>query len=174
MEIRSESRIKHPQDRVFAVYRDRLPEVAKYIPDIKEVIVKKREEAGDVIKLHNEWASDRDIPSVLKAFLKPEYLRWDDFATWNETGKYCDWTIKTRVFTDSFVCSGRNSFIADGQETRVVLTGNISINLKELPGVPSFLAKRVGPQLEQFIVSTITPNLEQVNKSLQRFMDEKS
>ena len=69
-------------------------------------------------------------------------------------------------------CSGRNHFIDDGDSTRVVLSGQLDIQLKSIPGVPSFLAGRLAPKLEKFIVSLITPNLERVNASLQRFLDE--
>lgn len=173
MEIRSESHIRHSREKVFRAYRDRLPEIAAYIPDIKEIIVRSREEMNGVVKLHNEWVSDKDIPAVAQSVLKPEFLRWDDFAAWNESTWSCDWSIKTRVFTDSVRCGGRNLFIEDGAGCRVVLTGDLQIDLKEIPGVPGFLAKRIGPQIEKFIVSLITPNLEQVNRSLQRFLDEK-
>lgn len=173
MEIRSESRIHHPRDVVFAAYRDRLPEIATYIPDIKEILVRSREAQGAQIKLHNEWVSDREVPAFAQKFLKPEFLRWDDFAVWDEASKSCSWTIKTRAFTEAVACSGKNQFLEDGDGTRVLLTGDLTINLREIPGVPRFLAGTVAPQVEKFIVSLITPNLEQVNRSLQRFLDEK-
>jgi hypothetical protein len=118
--------------------------------------------------------SSRDVPSYAKSIIKPELLRWDDFATWNEAGGYCDWALKTRVFTDSFTCSGRNQFLEDSGGTRVLLTGQLQISMKDIPGVPRFLAGTLGPQVEKFITSLITPNLEQVNRSIERFMDEKA
>jgi hypothetical protein len=174
MEIHSESRVAHPLDKVWTAYRDRLPEVVVYIPDIKQIVVKSRKDDGPKTTLHNEWISDRDVPTFAQAFLKPEYLRWDDYAEWDETARTCDWRIKTRAFTEAVTCSGQNRFVADGPNaTRVILSGNLHINLREIRGIPSFLAGRVGPQVEKFIVSLITPNLEQVNRSLGRFLDEK-
>jgi hypothetical protein len=158
---------------VFQAYRDRLAEIIVYNDDIREVIVESREESGDTVTLHNVWVSDRDVPSVVSKILKPEHLRWDDFAKWNGADYYCDWTIKTRAFTDSVTCSGRNTFIDDGDSTRVILSGTLDIKLKNIPGVPSFLAGRIAPKLEKFIISLITPNLEKVNSSLQQFLDEK-
>jgi hypothetical protein len=172
VEIKSESRIHHPRDAVFRAYRDRLSGIIAYNPDIREVQVLSREEEGDIVKLHNVWISDRDIPSIVSKILKPEHLRWDDYAQWNNTGYYCDWTIKTRAFTDSVSCAGRNTFVDDGDSTRVILSGKLDIKLEHIPGVPSFLVRRIAPRLEQFIVSLITPNLERVNASLQRFLDE--
>lgn len=174
MKIDSESRIHHPRDRVFAAYRDRLPEVAEYIPDIKEIKVLSREEGEGVIKLHNEWVGATEIPSAFKMFLKPEHLRWDDFATWKGGEWACEWQIKTRVFTDAVKCSGRNVFHEDGEgRTRVKLAGDLTIKLEAIPGVPGFLGRRLAPQVEKFIVNLITPNLERVNASLEKFMDEK-
>ena len=173
MEIRSESRIHHPRDVVFQVYRDRLPEIARYIPDIKEIVVHSREEAAGIVKLHNEWISSRDVPSYATGIVKPEFLRWDDFATWNEPASVVEWTIRTRAFTESVRCSGKNQFLEDGKDgTRVLLSGQLDISLKDIPGVPSFLKGRLAPQVEKFIVSLITPNLEHVNRSVERFLDE--
>jgi hypothetical protein len=171
MEIRSESRIKYPRDQVYRAYRDRLPEIAKYIPDIREIVVKARDETPAGPKLHNEWIADREVPSFAQAILKPEQLRWDDLAEWHDDEHYVAWTLKTRAFTDAVRCSGRNTFLEDGAGTRVLLTGDLAIDLKEIPGVPSFLAKRLAPQVEKFIVSLVTPNLERVNASIERFLD---
>ncbi len=174
MEIRSESRIAHPLDAVFHAYRDHLPDAAKFIPDIREVIVRKREEFEGRVSLHNEWVGDRELPAIAQGFLKPEHLRWDDFATWHTEGTWCDWTIKTRAFTDRVHCKGKNQLVADGPtRTFVRLTGELRIDVIELPGIPSFIAKRIAPQLEKFIVSLITPNLEQTNRGIEAYLDSK-
>lgn len=172
MLIQSESRIAWPRAKVYAAYRDRLPEVAKYIPDVKAVVVLSREARPTGVKLHNEWVGDREIPSYAAPFLKPEHLRWDDFAEWNDAEHSVAWTLKTRAFTEAVRCSGRNSFYEDGPNaTRVVLTGDLTMDLADIPGLPGFLGKRLAPQVEKFIVQLIQPNLEQVNRSLQQFLD---
>ncbi len=173
MEIRSESRIRQSREKVFAAYRDRLPELAPYLDDIAEIKVLSRSEADGKVKLHNEWISDREIPAFAQKILKPEYLRWDDHAVWDASAWTCDWEIRTRAFTEAVSCRGRNQFLEDGDGTRVVLTGDLTIDLREIPGVPRFLAGTIAPQVEKFIVNLITPNLEAVNRSLQRFLDEK-
>lgn len=173
MEIKSESLIAYPRDVVYRAYRDRLPEVAKFIPDVKQILVHKRMEEGKVVRLHNEWVSEREVPAFAQKFLKPEMLRWDDFATWDEAAWACDWRIKTRAFTDAVTCGGRNLFVEAGPNaTRVILSGDLKIALKEIPGVPGFLASTIGPQVEKFIVSLITPNLMKVSESLGRFLDQ--
>lgn len=175
MEIRSESRVNHPRDVVYAAYRDRLPEVVVYIPDIREIVMRSRQDDGPISKIHNEWISDKDIPSFAAKFLPKDVLRWDDYATWDQTLFACDWRIKTRAFTEAVTCGGRNLFVEDGPNaTRVILAGNLTINLREIAGVPSFLAGTIAPQVEKFIISLITPNLEKVNQSLGKFLDETS
>jgi nitrogen fixation protein len=166
------SLVRHPRAAVFRAYRDRLPEIADYIPDVREIKVQTREEAGGVIKLHNVWVAQREVPTALKVVLKPENLMWDDYATWNEATMVCDWELKTRVFRDMVHCRGRNTFTEQGGVTSVLLSGDLEIDISSLPGMPSIVARRLGPQVEKFIVSLITPNLERVNQSLERFLDD--
>jgi hypothetical protein len=176
MRIHSVSRIHHPREEVYLTYRDRLSEVAAYLPDIREIVCESRvrEEQGEgFLKVHNVWIANRDIPSFARSFLKPEMLRWDDYARWNDDEHLVHWNIGLRVFTDNVTCGGINRFReAEGGGTEVVLEGDLQIELKGIPGVPSFLAKSVAPQVEKFIVGLITPNLTEVNASLESFLDE--
>lgn len=173
MRIHSESKISHPQPIVYAAYRDRLPEIAAYMDDIKEIRVIERDDGDGVVKIHNEWISDRDVPRFARAFIKPEMLRWDDHAEWKDDEGKVYWTLKLRVFTEQVTCGGTNSFVkVDDGTTKVLLEGDLDIDLKNIPGVPKLLAGGIKPQLEKFIVSLITPNLEKVNQSLQQFLDE--
>lgn len=172
MKFRSESTIHHPREVVFAAYRDRLSSVVPYLEDIKAVNVLSRSEAGTSVTLHNEWVSDRDVPKVAAGIIKPEHLKWDDYATWDAATHKCAFEIKTRMFTDNVKCVGGNQFLDDGKGgTRVVLEGQFDVSLKDIPGVPRFLAGTIAPQVEKFIVALIQPNLEKVNVAVGRFLD---
>ena len=168
MEIRSESVIDHPRERVFMTYRDRLPEVASYIPDIEAINELLRSRDGVISTVHNEWISDKEVPGVLSKFVKKRDLCWDDFAKWDDDGHRLD----TRVFTEAVRCGGRNRFVAEGQSTRVIISGELDIDVERIRAIPKIVARRLKPRLEQFIVALVTPNLTEVNRSLQRFMDE--
>ncbi|MEQ1505479.1 MAG: hypothetical protein ABMB14_24820 [Myxococcota bacterium] len=171
MQIRSESRIRYPRDQVYLAYRDRLPQIANYIPDIAAIVVHRREVTATGVTLHNEWIAAREIPAYAQPFVRPEHLRWDDYADWND-GKYAvDYTLVTRVFPEAVKCSGTNAFVDDGAGTKVVLTGELTIDVTEIAGIPKFLARSIGPRVERFVVSLITPNLESVNASIERFLD---
>jgi hypothetical protein len=171
MKFRSESTISHPREAVFAAYRDRLPEVVSYLEDISAVNVLQREEAGAVVKLHNEWVSSREIPKIAQSILKPEHLRWDDHAAWDGAAWRCSFEIKTRAFRENVRCTGTNTFLVQGAGTKVVLEGEFSVSLKDVPGVPWMLAGTIVPQIEKFIIALIQPNLEKVNQALGKFLD---
>ena len=175
MKIRSESTVAHPRVAVFEAYRDHLSEVAAFLPDIEAITVLAREVVGRQTRLHNEWVSNAEIPQVARSFLKPENLRWDDHALWNPSDFVVVWRLETRVFREAFFCEGSNRFLEDGPDaTRVVVEGDLKLDLRELPGLPSFVAKRLAPQIEAFIVKMITPNLEEVNRAVGRYLENKS
>lgn len=171
MKIHAESRIAHPLSAVYAAYRDRLPEIVTYLPDIREIKVLSRQPSPEGVTLHNRWIAEREVPAVVRRFVTPEMLCWDDHAVWHDAEGFCAWRLSSPAFPDQLRCAGRNTFLADGSHTRVLLTGDLEISLSKIPGVPSVLARSLAPQIEKFIVHLITPNLEQVNHALGRFLD---
>jgi len=171
MKIESSTMISHPIEAVFEVYRNRLPELARYLPDIREIVVESREELDDGIKLHNIWIASADIPSFAKAFIKPELLRWNDYATWHDADYVCHWKIVTGFASEAVRCSGITGFEAKGDSTRVYIDGDLSLDLKKVPGVPKLLAGSIGPKVEAFVVKLITPNLQKTNQAIQDYLD---
>lgn len=170
MKINSESRIAHPLAEVYAVYRDRLPEVAAFIPDIKEIRAESQEPTAAGLKRHNRWIADREIPRMVQGFIKPSMLQWNDYASWNDASTHCDWVLQIPAFPDNVSAAGRTALFADGSSTRIVLTGTLEIN-PNFPGLPKLVARRLAPQLEKFIVMLITPNMERVNHAIGDFLD---
>lgn len=171
MKFRNESLIQHPRDRVFSTYRDHLAEVVRYMDDISAIHTLSRAEEGGVVRLHNEWVSGKEVPAVAQSIVKPEHLRWDDFATWDGSKFLCSFEIKTRIYTDKVRCVGTNTFFAEGDRTRVVLEGEFAVSLDGIPGVPWLLAKTLTPQVEKFIINLIQPNLEKTNLAVGAFLD---
>ena len=53
----------------------------------------------------------------------------------------------------------------------MVLSGELEIDVARVPGVPSLLARRLKPRIEDFIVRLLTPNLKQTNEALGRWLD---
>jgi hypothetical protein len=172
MQINTSSVIRHPRARVYQAYRDELSRIAPYMQNIKEIRVLSREERQGGVKLHNEWVGKGEIPRAVQSIIKPEMVRWDDWADWDDAGSFCTWKLGLRVFNDSFRCEGTNRFADDGGgRTRVTLSGVLEVNLRDIPGVPRFLAGPIAPQVEKFIIALVTPNLEQVNAALEKYLD---
>lgn len=172
MQIHASSIIAHPLDRVYRAYRDELPAIAAFMPNIKDIVVVSREDVPDGVKLHNVWAGKGEIPKVAQGIVKPEMVKWDDYAHWHDGAWYCDWKIQTRFFTDNVRCGGTNRFTAEGADrTRVTLAGTLELSLKDVPGVPRIMAGSIIPHIERFVIALITPNLERVNESLGRYLD---
>jgi hypothetical protein len=172
MKIRSESVLNHPVDRVYRVYRNELTAIAATIPDIQAVRELSRIEREGGVTIHNEWVSAAKLPPGLSAVIRPEHLHWDDYAEWDDNAREIRWRIGMRVFTDQISCGGINRIVADGERrTKVVLDGDLRIDIRSVPGVPSFVASRLGPKLESFFVGLVTPNLEKVNLYLGRYLD---
>ncbi len=171
MEIRASSIVRHPRDRVYRAFRDRLPDIAAYMPNVKRVDVVAKEQLPDGVRLHNVWYGKGEIPKIAQIVVKPEILVWDDYAVWHDSAFYCDWRIGIRVFNESFKCSGTNRLTEEGPHTRVSLLGDLELDLRDVPGVPRLLATKLRPQIEAFIVKLIRPNLEETNVALGRFLD---
>lgn len=173
MRIDAKSLILHPLADVYQAYRDHLPELARYIPDIREIIVRSRVDGAEGPKILNEWVADREIPKVAAGIIKPEMTRWEDHAQWNDAGMFVDWRLVIPTFQSQVRCAGRNQFRAQGDHTLVHLSGELDIDLRDVPGVPRLLAGRLAPMVEEFIVKLVTPNLIRTNESLGSYLDDR-
>lgn len=174
MEFRSESFVSHPVDVVYAAYRDRLPEIGAFMPDIKEIDRHKVEQRDAGPWIHNIWHANADLPKALQSLVSKDKLQWDDIATWDDAGMKVDWVIQTYVFREAVTCSGSNTFVEAPGGSKIILTGDLQIDLKKIKGIPSFLAGSLRPRVEKFIVDLIKPNLEKTNASLQAFLDSET
>ena len=174
MEINAVSHIHHAREKVYLAYRDELPSIAHFVNNVQAVNVLSRKDRPGGVTLHNEWVGKGEVPRVAQGIIKPEMLRWDDYAEWDDARSLVEWTIKIRVFSENFKCSGVNRFVEEGPgRTRVNLTGNLELSLKDIPGVPRILAGTIAPQVEKFIVALIKPNLEQTNEAVGKYLDSK-
>lgn len=174
MRIEADSVLPFPRERVYRAYRDELPDFTRYLPNVRAIDVKSREELpGNVVKLHNVWHGGGDIPAPVVKLLGNESLAWDDHATWKQDEWCVEWNIKTNVFTEAVACGGKNTFIELGPErTRLEIHGEISIDVKKVRGIPSFLAGSIGKTVENFLVKQITANLTSVSDALTRYLKE--
>lgn len=167
MRIEADSVLNFPRERVFRAYRDELPSFTAHLPNVRAIEVVSRADEGAIARLHNIWHGGGDIPAPLVKLLGESSLSWDDHAVWDEAGWSVRWDIKTSIFTEAVTCGGTNTFVSLGEgRTRLDIRGDISIDVKKVRGLPSFLAGSITKTVETFLVKQITANLTTVSDAL--------
>lgn len=167
--------IPFPRPQVFAAQRDQMPELTSYLNDIESITVESREDDGPITKLVNLWvAGGADIPAAARSFVKPEMLRWTDYATWNEDEWTCDWNLVLGFLQEAVSVSGTTSFAESSNRTTVTIAGDITIKAEKIPGVPRFMAGKIGPVVEKFVINLIKPNLKMTSQGIANYLRDKS
>ena len=171
MRIDVDSRIPFPRAVVFSAYRDHLPDLVPYLPNMKSIEVLERKEDNGKITLKNLWTAKTEIPKAAQAFIKPEMLTWFDHATWDNATFTNVWRTEMRAMTEVVDCRGGNSFEEAGPDATILrLRGELTLHLNKVPGVPRLLAGSIGPMVEKFIVALLKPNLEETSKGLEKYL----
>lgn len=168
-----EDEIAYDRETVFKTFRDDLIELLQYLPDIQDIEVKGREQVDeDTVKIHNLWqASQDEVPTLAKKFIKPEMLKWNDYATWHEDTWVCEWEMEVGFLQDAIECTGETRYIDAGDErTKIVIDGDLKVDAKQIPGVPRLVASKVGNTVENFVVKLIQPNLTDVNRGIEKYL----
>jgi hypothetical protein len=172
MELRADAHIPFPRPVVFAAYRDKLLDMLPYLPNVRAIEVRKREDQGKVVKLLNFWRGGGDIPTAARAFINESMLSWLDDATWDEDAFTCAWIISPQAFTEAITCRGKNSFHEAGEgKTKLEIRGELSVDAKKVRGVPGLLAGKVSRAVEDFLMSKIKPNLVSTADGLTKYLE---
>lgn len=167
MKLEVSAEIPFPRALVFEIYRDKLPELVKYLPNIRGIQQVTRTEEGATIKLLNHWKGGGDIPSAVRKFLSEDLLEWDDHASWHSDKWTCDWRTVVPAFKDAVDSSGHNRYDEVGPNvTRLTIMGDLKVDAGKIKGVPRLLGGAIGPMVEAFLVNSIKPNLISVAKGV--------
>ncbi len=172
MEIRTEANLSFPRELVFTTYRDRLVELLPYLPNLRGLEVKSREERGGDIVIVNEFKGGGEIPSVARSFLSESMLSWSDHATWKQAEWICNWTTKVHAFPGALLSSGYNRFVEAGSGTRIEFRGELTCDASKVPGVPKLLARSVNGTIEKIFVGKIVENLVEVGKGIGKLLEK--
>jgi hypothetical protein len=161
------------REKVFTTHRDKIEELVQYMPNVDSIVTKEREEDGDIVRLVNLWkAAESEIPSVARPFIKPDMLQWEDRAEWDGDFYEVAWEIELGFLPGVIDARGHSEFEDFGDETRVTIDGEITVDASKLPGVPGLMEKRVAKALENFVVNLIKPNLKETNEIIERYLRE--
>lgn len=168
--------VAYDRQTVFETFRDELVELVPHLPDVKEITVKSREQVDDdTVEVVNLWnAEAEDVPKLARSFIKPEMLEWTDYATWREDDYKCDWEMEVGFLPEAVTCEGTTTYREKGDEhTEIAIDGTLTVDAKQIPGVPRFGAGKIGDVVENFVVKLITPNLTNVNRGLEKYLEQK-
>lgn len=164
--------IPFPRPLVYTTYRDKLTELVPYLPNVQRIEVKSHHKVDGLTHLVNEWHGSGEIPALARAVVSEAMLSWTDYAIWNDPEFTTEWRIETHAFTEAVRCVGKNRFLENGSSTLVESLGELTIDPKQIPGVPQFLARRVVKIVETFLSQRIEPNLLQVSEGVRRYLVE--
>ncbi len=172
MELLAKTRLPFPRPIVFETYRDLMPEVTPYLPNIASIVVKERSGGNERVHLANVWTAKAELPSLARKFVKDEMLSWTDSADWDQAGWICRWKIETHAFPGLVECSGTTSFAPSGDGTEIEFRGDLVLHL-ERAHIPRLLAGTVGPLIEKLIVNSLRPNLLSTGEAVARYLAAK-
>lgn len=174
MQFQSSQVIPFPVDEVFVLVRDRLQELVPYLPNVVKIVTESREERDENnLGVLNRWYGKADIPKAVAKLIDPDKIAWLDTAVWDSAEKTCRWEIEPMFFKEHVSCRGVNSYRAEGEgRTRLLITGDLTVQSRGFPGVPRVLAGKISGQVEKFIVKLLTPNLESLAHGVTKFLEE--
>jgi hypothetical protein len=166
--------VPFPLTLVYTTYRDRLPELVAQMSNVKQVVLKSRQEQNGSVQQVYEWHGRSDIPGMLKAFLSEDLLTWTDFATWKEAEYVTNWQIQPHAFQDAITWSGQDRYRAEGNGTRIESKGQLTIDPHRLKGVPFFLTGQVSHLAEEMLGKQAEPNFVEMSKRVQTYLEQAS
>lgn len=173
MELRTEATIDHPRDEVFRAYRDLLPDLVPYLPNVRGIEVKSRVEKGSVVEMVNVWNGGGDVPAAVRAILSESVLSWTDYAEWNEDEHTCRWRTEAHSFKEAVDSRGRNHFVEFAPDRMIIrIEGRIDVDAAKIPGVPRMVAGKVGKLIESFLIKQVQDNLQEVARGVGRYLSE--
>lgn len=163
----------HPRELAWTTYRDELPGLAQYLPNIDRIEVVEREEPSPgVVRLINCWYATGDIPAVARAFVKPEMLRWTERVTWDSNTWTNHWSVEPAFFTDHVTVQGRSAYIEVGPtRCEIRIDGDLRVDVTGVRGVPRLLVGQVNKAAERLVASLVLPNMQRLNRSVAKVLD---
>lgn len=179
MKFLVEITLKQPAQHIVRVMMDELDHVTPYMDSVDAVSTLERSDLPDgSTRILRKWqGSTSTSPAVIRPFLTQETLCWLDDARWFPEEYRVEWNVSSNM-SKLYACGGINYFEPhpDNKEewTRARLTGEISVRGDALPGVPTFIGRKVAPTVERFIIRRFEPNFRDLAAGLQRYFNAKT
>lgn len=181
MHFEETSRVTQPASLILETMIENMQAIVPFLDNIESIDLQSREVLGDGrIKIVRRWQGMSDsVPSALRPFVSRELMGWIDTAFWTPAEYKVEWaqSMCSASVAKLYECSGINYFEPHPEDpehdTRIRITGDLAVFPEQL-GIPSFLGRRLAPQVESFVVSLLTPNLMGLAKGLQGYFDKQA
>ena len=174
MELSADAHVPFERDLVFETYRDRLPDIVEFMPNVRRIDLETREDkAGGIVEIVNVWHGGGEIPAAARVVLTDSMLSWTDYASWDSTTHTCSWRIETHSFKGAVRCHGSNRFLKSDAGTMIEIRGELVIDASHIVAVPRFLRKSVGQSVSEFLVKKIAPNLLEASVGIRRYLERR-
>jgi len=175
MDLRADAHVPFPRGMVFAAYRDAMPHVLRYLPNVRSIEITSRRQEGPRVDVVNVWHGGGQIPGALRAVLNESMLQWTDHATWDASSFRCEWRTQTHAFPTAVTCSGCTVFMEDGPRASLLeIRGELTVDAKKIRGVPSFVAANLSRLIEDFLVANIRANFAETARGLAKHLTDRA
>ena len=173
MHLKTKETINRPLDEVYKLVRNDLVKLVPYLPNVEKIEVKDKKNGKKSLKVTNYWYARAEIPTLIKKFIKPEFLSWKDKAVWKDDEYLVQYELESFFANDLFEAKGVNSFVAIGEgKTEFILDCEINIYPEKVPGVPRFLAKKASPMINALVEKILGPNLTAMGKGINQYFKD--
>ncbi len=176
MEIKVKHKIGHPPEVVYKVFRDKMMEYVKYLPNVTKVVIMERQDIDDnLTRMRVQWHGMGQIPEIIRSILKPEMISWEDWEDWDTEKLECRWVIKPYYFTEFVRCEGAWRFNPSGDSSCIATCdGVFNVTIKEFPPFPKFIVKKASPAIEKMIGTYLGPNLKNVFSAVEKMIEHEN
>lgn len=165
--------VDFPLEEVWPVYRNQLLELLDYLPNIRKIVELECEDTKGVKRITLQWYAKAKLPGPAARLIPESALTWVDKAVWHDDQHAVEYELILIELTKAARVVGRNTFEDIGGKTRVTLNGEIKTDINKLGLAPKILLRAVIPVVEAFAVQMVKPNLEELNRGVEKFLREK-
>jgi hypothetical protein len=172
MHIQHSDIIDAPQEVVFALVKNHLPEIGRYLGNIDSISkIAETQLDSQRSKIINHWQAKVDLPLLIKKFLSKELISWKDTAIWDSATHTVAYELESFIANDLFVAKGKNSFKAlNGTQTELTLQCDITIHAEKVPGLPKMIAGKAVPIIEGIIEKMLQPNIANLATGIRLYL----
>lgn len=152
MKIKAEYVFNKPMDETIEILVHKTIGNVDYfletMPDLTYAkCLERRDDPDGKIHVKMEMCAHGKIPKAVQHMLKPEMLTWQEISTWDPNTKRYMYQVKTKYFTNAFVCKGIWGYKEKSPNSTVQFCeGILEIKIPILGGI---IEKAIWPALKK-------------------------